>query len=224
LRDWRAYHSLLRSNRHLFVRTICLLFSFAFFTAMGDNFGTAVLAANTIMLQFILLFAYGLDGFAYAAEALTGNRLGAGDWAGFDAAVKACAHWCGWSALLTSALFMLLGAPLFNLLTGLPEVLDLLQRHHWWLVALPLLAAPSYLLDGIFIGTATTRPMMYTMLASTGLVFLPCWYLTTAWGNHGLWLSFSVFNASRGMLLYACFLGLGRMHDRFTVGARQEET
>ncbi|NQY02977.1 MAG: hypothetical protein HRT76_06910 [Halieaceae bacterium] len=74
-----------------------------------------------------------------------------------------------------------------------------------WLIALPILAAPSYLLDGVFIGSAQTRPMMWTMLASAALVYLPLWYFTQALGNHGLWLSFSLFNAARGVSLWAYY-------------------
>jgi MATE family multidrug resistance protein len=70
---------------------------------------------------------------------------------------------------------------------------------------MPLAAGPSYLLDGVFIGSAETRPMMLTMLASALLVYLPVWLLTRPWGNHGLWLAFLLFNAARGLTLYASF-------------------
>jgi MATE family multidrug resistance protein len=219
LGEWRAYRRLLRSNRHLFVRTTCLLFSFAFFTAMGDNLGDEVLAANSLMIQLLMLAAYGLDGFAYAAEALSGNRIGARDLDGFHRAVAACATWSAGAALLASAMFLLLGSPLYRLLTDLPEVRALLQAYHWWLVALPLVAAPSYLLDGIFIGTASTRPMMYTMLASTLLIYLPSWYLTRAWGNHGLWFAFTVFHIGRGVSLYLCYRVLDRRRAWLPAGS-----
>ena len=196
------YAELLRSNRHLFVRTMCLLFSFAFFTAMGDKLGPDVLAANAIMMQFLLLAAFGMDGFAFAAEGIAGHALGAGDREGFLEAVRRCWFWCAITAGALSATFMLAYQPLFHALTDLPEVLALMLKYRWWLVAMPLLAAPSYLLDGVFIGAAETRPMMITMLLSAGLVYLPLWWLTQGMGNHGLWLAFSAFNAARGITLY----------------------
>ena len=70
-----------------------------------------------------------------------------------------------------------------------------------WLIALPLLAVWSYLLDGIFIGTTQTRTMQTTMVFSALLVYLPCWYLTRHWGNHGLWFAFVVFSFARGISL-----------------------
>ncbi len=208
--DWAAYRRLLRSNRDLFVRTVCLLASFAFFTARGDDFGTEVLAANTLLLHLLMVAAYGMDGFAYAAEGLAGSALGAGRPERFREAVLRCALWCGVAALLAAAAVALLHPLLFPLLTDLPPVREELGRYVWWLVALPLAAAPSYLLDGVFIGAAETRPMMTTMLISALLVYLPVWYLSRGLGNHGLWLAFTLFNLARGVTLLLVYRRFSR--------------
>jgi MATE family multidrug resistance protein len=210
LLDWPAYRKLLRSNRHLFVRTVCLLASFAFFTAMGDKFGGEVLAANTLLLHLLMLAAYGLDGFAFAAEGLAGAALGARDLRAFGQAVRRCALWCYGTAALVSLAFALFHPVLIPVLTGLQPVRDVMFDHILWLIALPLLAAPSYLLDGVFIGSAETRPMMVTMLISAGLVYLPTWYLTRGLENHGLWLAFTCFNAARGLGLWLWYRYLWR--------------
>jgi len=210
LRSWAAYRKLLASSRHLFIRTCCLLFSFAFFTAMGEKLGPEILAANTILMQLIMLGAYGMDGFAYAAEALTGTRIGAKDLRGFYRAATLCAWWCAGTALLVSLSFLLFRQPLFSMLTSLTAVQELLIQYQWWMIVIPLVAAPSYLLDGIFIGTAETRYMMYTMLFSTLCIYLPAWYLSTSWGNHGLWLSFTLLNAARGLSLLMCYWEISR--------------
>ncbi|WP_116368462.1 MATE family efflux transporter [Parahaliea mediterranea] len=199
------YRALLRSNWHLFVRTICLLAGFAFFTAAGDKLGATVLAANALMLQLLMFCAHALDGFAFAAEGLTGQRQGAGDRAGFRAAVQRCALWCGITAVLLTALLWLGGYLLPQWLTALEPVRQSLREHWPWLLLMPLAAGPSYLLDGVFIGTAQTRPMMVSMLASMALVYLPVWYLSRGWGNHGLWLAFVLFNAARGTTLYPAY-------------------
>ncbi|MEP1471385.1 MAG: MATE family efflux transporter [Halieaceae bacterium] len=202
LRSWPAYKALLRSNRHLFVRTVCLLGSFAFFTAMGDKLGGDTLAANALMLQLLMLTSYAMDGFAFAAEGLSGNALGGRDLAGFQAATSRCALWCAVAASVMSLAFLLLHQPLFSLLTNLPSVRTIMLQHSAWLILLPLVAAPSYLLDGVFIGSAETRPMMLTMMFSALGIYLPVWYLTQAWGNNGLWLAFTLFNATRGITLF----------------------
>jgi MATE family multidrug resistance protein len=205
-----AYRELLASNRDLFIRTVCLLFSFAFFTAMSTRLGEPTLAANAIMLNLLLFAAYGLDGFAYAAEGLAGNAAGGGDLARFRRAVTACWNWSCATAVLLSA-FFLLGAPwLYPLFTAHDRVQMLLTHYHPWLVVMPLVAAPSYLLDGVFIGAARTRYMMYSMLLSVGSVYLPLWYLLQGYGNHGLWSAFLCFNGARGVTLWLYFLHLDR--------------
>ncbi len=203
LRRLDAYRELLTSNRHLFVRTMCLLFSFAFFTAQSARLGEDQLAANSIMLNLLLLAAYAMDGFAFAVEALTGEAIGARRMADFYRAVRACTFWCGVTAMLISTVFALAGNLLFPLFTGHGRIAGLLFEYQIWLVLLPLVAAASYLLDGIFIGTAMTRPMMITMLGSALLVYLPLFYLLQSWGwgNTGLWISFLVFNGARGVSL-----------------------
>lgn len=205
LKNPGAYARLLRSNRHLFLRTVSLLFSFAFFTAMSNRLGNETLAANTLMLQLLMLAAYGMDGFAFAAEGLAGTRLGARDLVGFFAAVRRCSLWCAGTAGVMSLVFYLFANPLFSLLTDISGVKQQMSIHYLWLVILPLVAAPSYLLDGVFIGSAETRYMMITMLFSVLIVYLPAWYLSQGWGNHGLWLAFTLFNASRGLSLYYCY-------------------
>lgn len=205
-----AYRRLLRSNQHLFLRTVALLFSFAFFTAMGDKLGPDTLAANALMMQLLILTAYGLDGFAYAAEGLAGNALGARDLAAFHRAVARCAWWSAVTAVTMSAFFLLAQGPLYLLLTDIGAVRDIMSAHTSWLILLPLIAAPCYLLDGIFIGSAETHYMMTTMVFSTLCVYLPLWYLTQAWGNHGLWFAFTAFNAARGITLYYYFSRLNR--------------
>jgi multidrug resistance protein, MATE family len=196
---------LLRNNRDLFLRTLCLLLSFAFFVASGDKLGAATLAANAIMLQLLMLSAFALDGFAYAAEALCGHSAGAGDREGFVEALWGSALWCAASAALISLSLALGFSALAPLLTGLPEVTAIMQTHAAWLVALPLIAAPAYWLDGVFIGTARTRPMMTTMIVALLLVFLPLWWWSAPLGNHGLWLALTAFNGARGLLLGGVF-------------------
>jgi MATE family multidrug resistance protein len=210
LRNWRSYRELLDSNRFLFFRTICLLFSFAFFTAMSARQGVDILAANSILLQLLLFASYALDGFAFASEALTGSAAGGRRMDEFYRSVKVCWWWSLLTATGLSVLFALGGPQLFGLFSEHLAVLVLLEQYHLWLVVIPVLAAGSYLLDGVFIGTSRSRYMMHSMLFSTLLVYLPAWYLTRESGNTGLWLAFALFNTARGLSLWGCYHYLNR--------------
>ena len=203
--QWQGFQHLLQVNRHLFVRTLLLLGSFAFFTAQGAAQGENILAANSLLIHLLLLTSFGLDGIAHAAEALVGKTVGQRSHEQLMATCKACLQWSLLIALGYSAGFWLLQQPLVSLLTSLPEVIDNATTSYNWLILLPLVAVWSYLLDGIFIGATQTRAMLISMLLSVVAVYLPVWHLTQDWGNHGLWLAFTAFNAARGISLGGYF-------------------
>ena len=64
-----------------------------------------------------------------------------------------------------------------------------------------LIAVWGFWLDGIFIGAVRTDMMQNTMLISAVLIFLPSWYFFHDMGNHGLWLAYTLFMATRGVAL-----------------------
>ncbi len=194
-----------RSNAQIFVRTTALLFSFSFFTAQGAAQGSSILAANAILMQLVLAAAYGMDGFAHAAEALAGRAYGDRDRRAFIAVCKTCGRWALYSATAASLLLLLGEQAILSAMTNIHEVRTAASQYYGWLVLLPLLSAASYCYDGIFIGTLRTAAMQYSMLLCVAGIYLPLWYLCRDWGNHGLWLAFATFNACRGISLALCF-------------------
>ncbi|MGR9046824.1 MAG: MATE family efflux transporter, partial [Gammaproteobacteria bacterium] len=185
-------------NTDLFVRTLCLIFAFAFFTVQGARFGEVLLAANAVLLNFQTFMAYALDGFAHAAEALAGKAKGADDRFLFKQALMTAGTWSLVVALGFSGCYALFGTHIIDLLTGLEPVRAAAYAYLPWLVALPLVSVTCYLLDGIFIGATLSRDMRNTMLFSLIAVFLPAWYLAQPLENHGLWLALLLFMAARG--------------------------
>ncbi len=200
-----SYRELLQINSPLFVRTICLLFSFAFFTAQGARMGDSVLAANAIMMQLLLLTSHGLDGFAHATEALVGRAVGARRIEEFLTVCKASTLWSIFVAVLFTFFFALFKGALIAGFSDINTVTEMIFEHYAWLYLLPLISVWSYLFDGIFIGTAKTQSMQNTMLLSCFGIFIPAWWFTQHWGNHGLWFAFTCFNACRGISLGLIF-------------------
>jgi len=207
LRQWRHYRQLLQSNRYLLVRTLVLLLCFAFFTAKGAQQGDLILAANAVLLNFLLLVSHGLDGFAHAIEALCGRFLGAGQRQNFVNACRSALLWSLATALIFTGLFAVGGAGLIRLLTDIPEVISTAESYLPWLIALPLIGVWSYLLDGIFIGANWFKAMQNCMLVAALGVYLPVWWLSQPLGNHGLWLALTLFLLARG--LFASWLLAG---------------
>ena len=188
-------------NQNIFIRTICLIFAFAFFTRQGARQGDMILAANAILLNFQALMALGLDGFANAAEALVGKAVGAGDRRSFVTAVKAAAWWSVIVALGFSLAYAAGGRFFINLMTSISEVQLTGYQYLPWMIVSPLISVWCFLLDGVFIGATRSREMRDMMLVSTFLVFVPAWYVLQSLGNHGLWLAFMLFFAARGASL-----------------------
>ena len=183
------YLRILQVNRYIMVRTIALLLVLAFFTAQGARQGDTILAANAVLITFLLVISNALDGFANAAEALIGEAVGKGSRRRFRVVFASALRWSLWGALVLTIVFVLGGRWLISLLTGIEAVRTTAWQYLPWLWLLPFAAVWGFLFDGVFIGATRTREMQNTMLFSALVVFLPVWWLTTGWGNHGLWFA-----------------------------------
>lgn len=190
---------LLRLNSDIFVRAALLQSCFAFMTLRGSHLGSDILAANAVLLNFLMLISYGLDGIAHAAEALFGAARGAADRVLQRRVVQATGLWTLLFALLFTLLFGLAGEHIIAALTDLVAIRTLAQAYLPYIIALPLLACWSFWFDGLFIGAAWGKAMRNSMaLASLG-VFYPCWGLLQGFGNHALWIAMLAFMSARGL-------------------------
>ncbi|WP_211218160.1 MATE family efflux transporter [Marinobacter daepoensis] len=183
------YLTILRVNRYIMVRTVALLLVLAFFTAQGARQGDIILAANAVLITFLLVISNALDGFANAAEALIGEAVGQNSQRRFRLVFVSALRWSVWGALILTLAFVLGGRWLISLLTGIEEVRTTAWQYLPWLWLLPFASVWGFLFDGVFIGATRTREMQNTMLFSALAVFLPAWWFTTGWGNHGLWFA-----------------------------------
>ncbi len=205
--DWQrlverhALVQLMSANSSIYIRTLCLVFSFAYFTALSAKMGEVVLAANAILLHLQSIMAYGLDGFAHAAEALTGSAYGAGRRKQFSRSVKLTSLWAAIIAGLVSLMYLFFGKPILGLFTNIDSVLDAAAVFLPWMIISPLVSIWSFQLDGIFIGAGYTREMRNAMLFSMLAYLLLLSVLIPWWGNHGLFLGLSLFMLIRALTL-----------------------
>ena len=195
----RAYSAFFAVNAHLFIRTMALMFTFAFITAQGARLGGLVLAANAILINVQHLTAFALDGFAHAAEALVGKAVGEKRRDALEYSVRLALKWSLIFAVGFCLLYVALGPLLIRVLTDLPDVRSTTMQYLPWLIVSPLVSVWSFLYDGVYIGATRSREMRDIMLISAFAVFIPAWYLLQGFGNHGLWLAFTLFMASRGI-------------------------
>lgn len=191
--------SLLMLNQNIFIRSLVLQLCMAMMTAYASYYGQVTVAANAVLMQFLMLISLGLDGVAYATEALLGQAKG-------QRRQDKMRHWfwltLGWSlifALAYSLIFLIAGDAIVRTITSIDNVIEAANIYLPWIVVMPLLAHWSYFFDGVYIGLSQSKAMRDTMILAALFGFLPAWWLSQAWQNHGLWFALSVFMVGRGV-------------------------
>jgi MATE family multidrug resistance protein len=199
LPDRAALRVMLAVNRDIMIRSVLLQLSFTTFVFLGARQGDVTLAANQVLLQFLSITAYALDGFAFAAETLVGQAVGARARDDLRRAGRLAMQWGFAGAALLAAAFALAGPAIIDLMTTAPDVRAEARAFLPWLVAAPLIGVASWIYDGIFIGATLTTLMRRTMLLSVAIYAVALAILPPAFGNHGLWAALMVLNAARGI-------------------------
>lgn len=196
------------SNADILLRTLGLIAGFAYFTDQSARFGSDVLAANHVLLQFISFSAFFLDGFANVAEAQVGDAVGQGQRKVFERAVRVTMELSALTACLLGLAVALLGPWVIDQLTDLPKVSALSHQFLPFAALYVALAFAAFEFDGVFIGATRTRAMRNASIQALGAFLLVSIPLTRAFQNRGLWMAFIVFVVARGVTLGRHYHGL----------------
>ena len=194
---WRV----MAMNRDIFIRTLLLTLGFAWIMRLGSLQGDEVLAANVVLWQFFIISAYGLDGFAMAAESLVGQARGANDPKALRQAAVISTVWSGALAALVSVVFVLLAGVAIDALTNVESVRALAREYALWAALVPAVGFAAFQLDGIFIGATETTLMRNAMIFAAAIYFPAGWMLAEAFGNHGVWAAIHLFLGLRAVSL-----------------------
>ena len=203
--DLAAMRKFFVINRDIIVRTLCIVAAYTFFTAASARMDDPVmLAVNTILLQLFTLFSYMNDGFAYAAEALTGRFIGARDPRSLRRCVRRCMAWCMAVAILYVGLYVGWWQDLLHLFindttTDAALIVEYAGRYIGWIIAIPLVAAMPFIMDGVMVGATQSRIMRDSMLLATAAYFIIFYTMHPLIGNNALWLAFTSFMLLRGI-------------------------
>ena len=180
----------------IMIRSLALVFVFVWFMAKGAEQGDVILAANAILMHFVSVGAYFLDGLAFTAEALVGRAVGAMHQAGLKMAARMTTLWSAGVAVLLSLVLVGFGTAFIDVLTVDAASRVAARTYLPWAAAAPLLGVWAFQLDGIFIGATRTADMRNAMLSSLA-IFLVAWWMLTPWANHGLWAALYVHYLAR---------------------------
>lgn len=217
--DWEPMKHFFLINRDIMLRTLCIVAVYTFFTAISARMEEGLLAVNTLLLQLFTLYSYMNDGFAYAAEALTGRFIGARD----EASLRRCLGRClGWGMLI-AVIFVgvyvgwwreLLGMFVAKDSADAGEIIALAGRYIGWIIAIPLAATMPFIMDGIMVGATETRVMRNSMFWSTVVYFAIFFSLEPLIGNNALWMAFTLYMFLRGVLQFFMTRRLKRIYEK----------
>lgn len=210
LLDRASLGRMLAVNGGIMLRTVLLQGAFTSFLFLSAGFGDVTLAANQVLMQFLSITAYALDGFAFAAETLVGQAVGARSREDLERAARLSFRWGIGGSLILGAAFGLGGPALIDLMTTAPEVRDRARDFLPWVALAPVIGIASWMYDGIFIGATQTRAMVICVAISVGLYALVAFLFLPRLGNHGLWAALMILNAMRGLTAGLMWPGLRR--------------
>lgn len=193
--------ALFKVNGDIMIRTLALLSGFAWFANQGADFGDEVLAANHVLLQFVSLSAFFLDGYAHVAEMLTGKAYGAKNKTYFIQQVKHSTILAGITALLLAGSIYSLSDLLIPLLTKDTQVQAIASAHSLYAAVYIALSFAAFQLDGVFIGVTKSVEMRNATLAALIIFIGSALLLTPSYGNVGLWIAFIIYVVARAIML-----------------------
>ena len=205
--DMQAMREFFVINRDIIVRTLCIVAAYTFFTAASARMDDpTILAVNTILLELFTLFSYMNDGFAYAAEALTGRFIGARDGRSLRECVKKCMVWCMVVGVVYVGVYIGWWRELLGLFVedgaDATQIIEYAGRYIGWIIIIPLAASLPFMMDGIMVGATQSRIMRNSMVLATAAYFGLFYSLEPLIGNNALWLAFTSFMFLRGVFQY----------------------
>ena len=190
---------LMKVNVHIFLRSSLLMLVNLFLVAVGARSGDLILAVNALMQQLNTLFAYFLDGIAFAGEALVGKYAGRTD----EQRLRLCVRRLfAWSMALAAVFTVAYATPswIFALLTNDVAVRRAALDYRVWCALLPMCGMAAFVWDGVFIGLTCSAGMLEAVAVADAFFFALYFALPASMGNHRLWLAFVVYLAVRGVV------------------------
>lgn len=189
-------------NTDILLRTVCLSVVFASFTAFSTHLGEDVLAVNTVLLQLFTLFAYIMDGFAFAGEALTGKYYGAGSRPLLREAIRCVLSWGVIISTAFTIIYSFFLTPIISIFTNVESIITLADDYRWWVVAIPYAGFLAFVFDGVLIGITQTKIMRNSIFMAAVVFYAVYYVLNPMLGNHALWLAFILYLIGRGVIQY----------------------
>lgn len=194
------FYEMMRVNRHLLFRTLSLMLVLTAFNTLSANYGVESLAAIAILFPLWLMASYGIDGFATAAEVLSGEAVGRKDKVVLKKVIRYSLLWGLLLSIVLSFILLLTQSWILSLFTSDVSILKKCEKWMIWIVCCPLINFVAFIWDGVFLGVLDTEPLQNTMIFAAFFVFFPCYFLFEEFlAMDSLWLALAAFMVARGI-------------------------
>lgn len=185
--DRAALLAMFSANRDILIRTLALLFCFAWFVRSGAMMGTAQLAGNEVLLQFITVAAFVLDGFAFVAEKEAGEAYGARDRARLLRAMRLTSELALGFGALIAFVYLLGGSLAIETFVRDEEAQAAALAYLPFCAIVPLLGVPAWQLDGFFLGGTQGKAIRTAGVVMAAAYVVTDMILRPRFGNAGVW-------------------------------------
>jgi putative MATE family efflux protein len=193
----RALERMFGLSRDLMIRSMALMATYMYFAAQGARLGDVPLSANAILLNFLMISGFFLDGIAQAGEQLCGKAVGANWRPAFDRAYALSFQWGTLLAVGMALVWFTGGWLLIDFMTTSEPVREY-ARDFLWIAALsPLTGMPAFVFDGVLVGITLNVVMRNGMVVALVLFLGAAVVLQGLFDNAGLWAAIHLFFIAR---------------------------
>ncbi|WP_375210039.1 MATE family efflux transporter [Hyphomonas jannaschiana] len=202
--------ALFGANRDIMIRTLALVLCFGWFVRSGTMISTAVTAGNEVLLQFITVAAFVLDGFAFVAEKEAGEAYGANSAPRLARAMRLTSEFALIAGLGFALLYFLGGGWVITTFVRDVEAREAALAYLPYCALVPLIGIAPWQLDGLFLGTTQGRALRNAGVTVAVLYISTDMILRPLYGNTGVWIAFLLMYLYRAAALGIYVPGLFR--------------
>lgn len=192
---------------NLFVRTAALNFAIYLANAYATGYGKNFIAAQSILMNIWLFFAFFIDGYANAGNAIGGRLLGARDYKSLWELSKKISKYAVFIALALMAICALFYNEIGMIFNKEAPVLILFSSVFWLVLLMQPVNAIAFMFDGIFKGLGEAIYLRNVLLGATFLGFTPALLIADYYGLklHAIWIAFFIWMLIRSSALVIKF-------------------
>ncbi len=198
---------LLIMSANLFVRTLSLNFAIYLANAYATDYGKNYIAAFSILMNIWLFFAYFVDGYANAANAISGRLLGAKDYKRlWHLAIDISKY-----AVFISFIIIGVSVVFYNdiglIFNKEKVVLNLFSSAFWIVLLMQPLNSIAFVFDGVFKGLGEAKYLRNVLLVATFIGFWPALIIGDYFELklYAIWIAFAVWMLIRSLALVIKF-------------------